>query len=114
MDDAEAKHDLWSITGDFIYRHNVEPRVKLYVLREESFPMPIKCIDVTRTTRTSPDAFLENNIDDYWNVDGERELSDARTGPHKIYFVERNSSKRIFVVRGRLTRNQTTSRYLLH
>ena len=26
-DDAEAKNDFWSITGDFIYRHHVEPRV---------------------------------------------------------------------------------------
>ena len=33
-DDAEAKNDFWSITGDFIYRHHVEPRVKLYVPRE--------------------------------------------------------------------------------
>ena len=90
------------------------PESKLYVLREESFPMPIKCIDVTRTTHTSLDVLLENNIDDYWNVDGERELSDARTFSHKIYFIERNSSKRIFVVRGLLTRKQTTSRYLLH
>ena len=36
-DDAEAKNYFWSITGDFIYRHHVEPRVKLYVPREESF-----------------------------------------------------------------------------
>ena len=38
-DDAEAKHDFWSITGDFIYRRHLEPRVKLYVPREESFPI---------------------------------------------------------------------------
>ena len=36
--DAEAKNGFWSITGDFIYRHHVEPRVKLYMPREESFP----------------------------------------------------------------------------
>ena len=35
-DDAEAKNDFWSITGDFIYRHHVEPRVKLYMPKEES------------------------------------------------------------------------------
>ena len=29
LDDAEAKNVFWSITGDFIYRHHVEPRVKL-------------------------------------------------------------------------------------
>ena len=27
-DDAEAKNVFWSVTGDFIYRHHVEPRVK--------------------------------------------------------------------------------------
>ena len=25
LDDAEAKNDFWSITGDFIYRHHLEP-----------------------------------------------------------------------------------------
>ena len=35
-DDA-AEKNFWSITGDFIYRHHVEPRVKLYMPREESF-----------------------------------------------------------------------------
>ena len=78
--DGEARNDLWSITGDFIYRHHVEPRVKLYMPREESFPIPLKYIDVTRNTRTSLDVMLEKNIVDYWNVDGDRELSDTWTG----------------------------------
>ena len=38
QDDAEAQNDFWSITGDFIYRHHMETRVKLYVPREGSFP----------------------------------------------------------------------------
>ena len=50
QDDTEAKNDFWSITGDFIYRHHVEPRVKLYMPREESFPIPLKSFDVTRNT----------------------------------------------------------------
>ena len=53
LDDAEAGRDFWSISGDFIYRHHVEPRVKLYVPKEESFPIPLKYIDVTRNTHTS-------------------------------------------------------------
>ena len=79
-DDAEAKNDFWSITGDFIHRHHVEPRVKLYMPKEESFPIPLKYIDVTRNTHTSLDVLLEKNMDDDWNVDGERELSDAWRG----------------------------------
>ena len=36
-----------------------EPRVKLYVPREASFPIPLKYIDVTRATSTSLDVMLE-------------------------------------------------------
>ena len=36
-DDEEAKDDFWTITGEFIYRHHVVPRVKLFVPREETF-----------------------------------------------------------------------------
>ena len=28
-DDGEARKDFWSISGNYIYRHHVEPRVKL-------------------------------------------------------------------------------------
>ena len=58
-DDEEAKSDFWTITGEFICRHHVEPRVKLHVPREESFPIPLMYIDVTRNTHTSLDVLLE-------------------------------------------------------
>ena len=48
--DGEARNGSWSISGNFIYPHHVEHRVKLYVPREASFPIPVKYIDVTRTT----------------------------------------------------------------
>ena len=73
-------NDFWSISGNCIYRHNVEPIVKLYVPREASFPIPLKYIDATRATSTSLDVMLEKNIDDYWNFDGDRELLDMWTG----------------------------------
>ena len=56
--DGEAKSEFWSISGDFIYRHHMELRVKLYVPTEESFPFPLKYIDVTRTTDRLKDAYL--------------------------------------------------------
>ena len=59
-----------------MYRHHVEPRVKLYSPREESFPIPLKYIDVSRTTHTNLDVKQEKRIDDYWNIDGSRDLSD--------------------------------------
>ena len=68
------------MSGNFIYRHHVELRVKLYSPREESFPTSLKYIDVTRTTHTNLDVKQEKRIDDYWNVDGSRDLSDPWTG----------------------------------
>ena len=70
-DAGEAINDFWSMSGSFIYRHHVEPRVKLYSPREESFPIPLKFIDVSRTTHTNLDVKQEKRIDDYWNIDGE-------------------------------------------
>ena len=52
-DAGEAINDFWSMSGNFIYRHHVEPRVKLYSLRGESFPTPLKYTDVSRTTHTN-------------------------------------------------------------
>ena len=68
-DDAEARNDFWSKEGDFIYRHHVEPQVHLYVLKEESFPISLKYIDVTRNTHTNLEVLQEKRIDDCWNVD---------------------------------------------
>ena len=69
-DASEAINDFWSMSGSFIYRHHFEPRVKLYLPREESFPIPLKYIDVTRTTHTNLDVKQEKRIDDCWNIDG--------------------------------------------
>ena len=77
---SEAINDFWSMSGNFIYRHHVEPRVKLYSPREESFPIPLKYIDVSRTTKTNLDVMQQSRIDDYWNIDGSRDLSDSWTG----------------------------------
>ena len=74
LDAGEAIHDFGSISRDFIYRHHVEPRVKLYSTREESFPIPLKYIDVSRTTHTNLDVKQERRIDDYWNIDGSRDV----------------------------------------
>ena len=97
--DAEAKHYFWSVTGDFIYRHHVEPRVKLHMPQEESFPIPMKYIDVNRTTYTSLDVLLEKQIEDYWNVDGERELSDAWTGFTRFILLNEKATWRIHMAR---------------
>ena len=76
---GEAMNDFISTSGSFIYRHHVEPRVKPNSPREESFAIPLKYIDVSRTTYTNLDVMQESRIDDYWNIDGSRDLSDSWT-----------------------------------
>ena len=63
-DAGEAINDFWSMTGNFIFCHHVEPRVKLYSPREESFPIPLEYIDVSRTTHTNLDVIQERRVDD--------------------------------------------------
>ena len=109
-DAGEAINDFWSMSGNFIFRHQVEPRVKLYSPREESFPIPLKYIDVSRTTHTNLDVKQEKRIDDYWNIDGSRDLSDLWTGFTQFTLLEERPPDGYMWSGWRLTRKQLTSR----
>ena len=109
-DAGEAINDFWSMSGNFKNRHHVEPRVKLYSPREESFPIPLKYIDVSRTTHTNLDVKQERSIDDYWNIDGSRDLSDYWTGFTQFTLLEEKPPNGKMWSRERLTRKQLTSR----
>ena len=98
------------MSGNFIYRHHVEPRVKLYSPREESFPIPLKYIDVSRTTHTNLDVMQERRIDDYWNIDGSRDLSDSWTGFTQFTLLEGKPPDGYVWSGWRLTKRQVTSR----
>ena len=76
------------MSGSFKNRRHVEPRANLYSPREESFPIPLKFIDVTRTTHTNLDVKQEKRIDDHWNIDGSRDLSDPWTGFTQFTLLE--------------------------
>ena len=107
---GEAINDFWSMSGNFIFRHHVEPRVKLYSPREESFPVPLKYIDVSRTTCTNLDVMREHRIDDYWNIDGSRDLSDSWTGFTQVTLLEEKPPEGYVWSRWRLTKRQVTFR----
>ena len=92
-DAVEAINDFWSMSGNFIYRHHVEPRVKLYLPREESFPIPLKYIDVSRTTHTNLDVKQES-----W------------TGFTQFILLEDKPPNGFLWSGKRLTRKQLTSR----
>ena len=109
-DAGEAINDFWSMSRNFIFRHHVEPRVKLYSPREESFPIPLKYIDVSRTTCTNLDVKQEKRIDDYWNIDGSRDLSDPWTGFTQVALLEEKPPDGYMWSGWRLTRKQLISR----
>ena len=93
LDGAEAKNDFWSITGDIICRHHEERAERRIISclievhrRYQKYTYIIGCI-------------IGENIDDYWNVDGEREFLLNEGPPDGYAWCGR-----------RLTRKQTTSR----
>ena len=96
------------MSGNFIYRH--EPRVKLYSPREEPFPIPLKYIDVSRTTHTILDVKQERRIDDFWNIDGSRDLSDSWTGFTQFTPLEEKPPDGYMWSREGLTKRQVTSK----
>ena len=98
------------MSGNFKNRHHVEPRVKLYSPGEESFPIPLKHIDVSRTTHTNLDVMQESRIDDYWNIVGSRDSSDPWTGFTQFTLLEEKPPDGYMWSGGRLTRKQLTSR----
>ena len=62
----------------------------MYSPREESFPIPLKYIDVSRTTHTNLDVKQVKRIDDYWNIDGSH-LSDLWTGFTQLLYQKKKS-----------------------
>ena len=109
-DDAEVRADFWSIQGDFIYRHHTEPRVQLCVPKEETFPFPLKYIDVTWSTHTDLDVMQEKKIDYYWNVESCKHLSDSWGGLTQFILLKEKPPKGYMVFGERLTKIQTTTR----
>ena len=109
-DAGEAINDFWSMSGSFIYRHHVEPRVKHYSPREVSFSIPLKYNDVSRTALTNLDVKQEKRIDDYRNISGSRDLSDPWTGFTQFTLFDEKAPDGYMWSSARLTRKQLTTR----
>ena len=54
--------DFWSISGDSIIRHIRVPRIKMFMPDEVEPPIPIKYLDITRSTETDSDYHAERWI----------------------------------------------------
>ena len=85
-------------------------RSQTLVAERKSFPIPLKYIDVSRTTHTNLDVMQESRIDDYWNVDGSRDLFDYWRGFTQITLLSEKPPEWHMWSGDRLTKRQATSR----
>ena len=67
-------------------------------------------IDVQRQTKTSIDGLHEATINDYWNTDGNKSLSEPWIGVTRFELLHRNSPEGHVWGQGRLTKTQVCTR----
>ena len=109
-DAGEAINDFGSMSGSFIYRHHVEPRVKTLLAERGIIPYSTEIhwrnqnysYEFGCQAREAHRWLLE-----HWWVSRLVWFLDKF---HTIYHTRRKSSWRIYLVRGRFTRKQLTSR----
>ena len=97
----------FKVTSSIVITMNLEFNC---VPKEETFPTPLKYIDVTRSTHTDLDVMQEKRVDDCWNVDSNRSLSDSRKGFTKSTLLNEKLPKRYMWCARRLTKVQMTTR----
>ena len=69
---------------------------------EEAFPVPLKYIDVARSIHTDLDVLQEKKIDDYWNVDSCKPLSDSWRGFTQFNPLKEKPPKRYMWFSGKI------------
>ena len=63
--------------------------------RKKHFLIPLKYFHVIRSTQTDLDVLQEKRIDDYWNVDSNRHVSDSWKGFTKFTLLKEKPQKDI-------------------
>ena len=96
------------VTSSVVIKMNVE--FNSTCRRKKHFPVPLQNIDVTRSTQTDLDVLQEKRIDDYWNVDSSRHLSDSWKGFPKFTLLKERPPKEYMWSGRRLTKIQATAR----
>ena len=72
------------MSGDFFYRHHEEPRLKINDPDDETFTIPLTCVDVMRQTQTSMNKVSEHIVNDSWTEAKGVLLSEGCIWCHKI------------------------------
>ena len=79
--------DSWSITDSAVIRFHKQPRTTLFVPDPKSFPIPIKYIDVLRTTWTDLDEAPLRYSKDIWTDVKDKDLRVPWTGRTVFYLL---------------------------
>ena len=98
------------MSGDFIYRHLVEPRTPLYAPDDDACPIPLKHADVMRQTKTDIDSIAEHVINDVWTEDRNVNLSEACTGTTRFQILRTRRPQGHERVSGRPAQIQKSTR----
>ena len=109
-DDAEVCADFWSVQGDSISRHLVEHPSSTLFAEGRNILVPLKYIDVTRSTHTDLGVVKEKCVDDCKNVDSNRSLWDSWKGFTKFSLLTEEPPRRYMWYESTLTKVQTTTR----
>ena len=78
--------------------------------KEETFSIPFKYIDVTRSTHINLDVKQEKKIDDYWKKDSIKHFWNSWRGFTKFTLLKEKPPKGYLLSWERLTKIQTTTR----
>ena len=85
-------------------RNHVVPRAKLRVPNGD-FSIPLNYFDIPREIKTSLGVLLEGTIDDCWNMDPDKSLSEPWIGVARLALLTKSSRRRT---------GHRTERHLLH
>ena len=102
--------DFWTVMGDYLMRQHKQPRETLYLPTEAESPIPLRFLNILRTTETDLEHIYEAKIEDYWTEDGAPSLSSPWTGKTMFTLLRPDPPAGMKWAAGRLTRIQATTR----
>ena len=90
----QGRNNLWGVK---ISVENFKANPKVLVPKEETFPVPLKYIDATRSTHTNLNVCKKHRIDDCWECGSEWKFIGRFEQPfvrvleriHEVHMIER-------------------------
>ena len=110
LDAGEAMNDFWSMSGNFMYRHHVEPRVQALLAERRIIPYSTEIHGSLQNYSYEFGCKAGEAHRYYWNIDGSRDFSAPWTGFTQFTLLEEKPPNGCVWSGERLTRKQLTSR----